>query len=75
MKRSFTVVLTLALLGTMGSGQEKSETGTHKKDTSSAVQKYIIQLEEEWTAAEQKGDKDSLSSSPGLNNDKRSNTG
>jgi ketosteroid isomerase-like protein len=60
MKRIFTLMLFLALSASTGLSQEKSATGTYRKDSTAAVKKHIIQLEEEWAAAERKADKGSL---------------
>lgn len=60
MKRIFTLMLFLALSGPTGLTQERSNIDTHRREPTAAVKKHIIQLEEEWAAAEQKADKESL---------------
>ncbi len=64
MKRISTVVLTVlivALWATTGLGKEISGASPSGKESDTAVQKRIIELEEKWTDAEQKADKGTLS--------------
>jgi ketosteroid isomerase-like protein len=56
MKRLLILTVCSMLAWSAGHGQEKSDYGTQTKD----AKKQIIHLEEEWAAAEQKADKDSL---------------
>jgi hypothetical protein len=61
MKQVLTAVLILALSGSSVLAQHAEEKTTSQKETSSAVKKHPIDLQEEWAAAEQKGDKEFLS--------------
>lgn len=58
--RVFTVLLVMALSVATAFSQEKPGIAAHPTETTSAVKKHIIQLQEKWAAAEQKADKQAL---------------
>ena len=60
MRQVITGLLILALSGSSALSQESSKAATNGKEGSPGVKKHLIELQEKWAAAEQKGDKEFL---------------